>query len=59
MPAMVAAVRETIEETAVPVGLAPPPTADMALELQQALVAEQAFAGLLAERALALDCDER
>ncbi len=41
--AVVAAVRETIEETAVPVGLCRCPTRQRALELQNALVADRAF----------------
>jgi 8-oxo-dGTP pyrophosphatase MutT (NUDIX family) len=54
-PAMVAAVRETVEETAVPVGLAPLPSEAAATELQQALVADQPFATLLASRGLGID----
>jgi 8-oxo-dGTP pyrophosphatase MutT (NUDIX family) len=46
-PAAVAAVRETVEETAVPAGLAPVPSQPMASELQRALVADEPFAGLL------------
>src|SRR5574338_499816 len=37
--ARVAAVREVLEETAVPVGLAPPPSADLAALLQSQLLA--------------------
>jgi 8-oxo-dGTP pyrophosphatase MutT (NUDIX family) len=45
--AAVAAIRETLEETAIPVGLTPPARAAHALELQQALAADQRFADLL------------
>jgi 8-oxo-dGTP pyrophosphatase MutT (NUDIX family) len=45
--AAVAAIRETLEETAIPVGLTPPASAAHALELQQALAADQRFADLL------------
>jgi 8-oxo-dGTP pyrophosphatase MutT (NUDIX family) len=47
--AAVAAVRETIEETSVPVGLEPVPDRDQALALQQALVADRDFGKLLDE----------
>lgn len=55
-PEIVAAVRETVEETAVPVGLRPLPSAGLAFELQQALIADEAFAELLETHALAIDC---
>src|SRR6476659_5059211 len=45
--AAVAAVRESVEETAVPVALAPLPSPTHAAELQQALVADESFADLL------------
>src|SRR5438477_11093505 len=45
-PAAVAAIRETIEETAVPIGLSPPPDESTALQLQDALVADRPFAEL-------------
>lgn len=45
--AAVAAVRETIEETAIPAGLRPVPTRDATLELQRALVADENFGELL------------
>lgn len=54
-PAAVAAIRETIEESAVPVGLAPPAGADQARALQDALVADADFARLLAKQGLELD----
>lgn len=38
-PAIIAAIRETLEETAIPVGLTPMPAADAALELQRKLLA--------------------
>jgi 8-oxo-dGTP pyrophosphatase MutT (NUDIX family) len=53
--AAIAAIRETIEETAIPVGIAPIPPPDQARRLQEALVAGHAFAELLAESALAMD----
>lgn len=53
--AAVAAIRETLEETAVPAGLAPASDAGAARALQDALVADQGFADLLEERGLALD----
>ena len=51
----VAAIRETIEETAVPVGLSPLPDERVARALQEALVAEQPFAEQLGEHGLTLD----
>ena len=45
--AAIAAIRETIEETAVPVGLAPTPDRDDALEIQSQLAAGANFAALL------------
>jgi 8-oxo-dGTP pyrophosphatase MutT (NUDIX family) len=54
-PAAVAAVRETIEETAVPVGLNPVPTPSAAIELQRALVADEPFASLLGKAGLRTD----
>ena len=55
--AAVAAVRETIEETAVPIGIAPVPTEHDAIELQRALVADQAFATLLTEGNLRIEAE--
>ena len=52
--AAVAALRETIEETAIPVGLTPVPDRATCLELQQALVADQSFGALLERKGLAL-----
>ena len=53
--AAVAAIRETVEETAVPVALSPAPNADTALALQDALVADRPFADLLSAHTLQLD----
>jgi len=54
-PAAVAAVRETVEETAIPVGLSPVPDPAAARSLQDALVADRPLAALLGEFRLALD----
>jgi 8-oxo-dGTP pyrophosphatase MutT (NUDIX family) len=54
-PAAIAAIRETVEETAVPAGLTPAPDASAVQSLQDALVADRAFADLLDERGLDLD----
>jgi 8-oxo-dGTP pyrophosphatase MutT (NUDIX family) len=54
-PAAIAAIRETIEETAVPAALCPVPNADAVRALQDALVADRPFADLLTERGLELD----
>lgn len=51
----VAAIRETLEETAIPVGLDPPPPPDLARKLQQRLHDGADFAALLAQQGLALD----
>lgn len=53
--AQIAAIRETLEETAIPAGLAPLPSRQMALELQQALLDGKEFAALLDEHGLAVD----
>jgi 8-oxo-dGTP pyrophosphatase MutT (NUDIX family) len=53
--AVVAAIRETIEETAVPVGLAPVPDSGTAQALQRQLVEEQDFAAVLSAAGLSLD----
>ena len=52
---IVAAVRETIEETAVPVALDPLPNPALALELQRALLAGTSLATLLDRHRLSLD----
>jgi 8-oxo-dGTP pyrophosphatase MutT (NUDIX family) len=54
-PAAVAAIRETLEETAVPVGLLPTPDAKQARDLQDALVAGGQFRKLLTGGGLQLD----
>lgn len=51
----VAAIRETIEETAVPVGLAPAPPQPLATALQRALIADQPFGPLLDSAGLRID----
>jgi 8-oxo-dGTP pyrophosphatase MutT (NUDIX family) len=53
--ARIAAVRETIEETAVPVGLDPLPTPELALQLQEQLRAGDPFAAILEQHGLKLD----
>src|SRR5438270_5238223 len=54
-PAAIASVRETLEETAVPVGLSPLPDEATARLLQDELVADRAFAELLRECGLKID----
>ena len=56
-PAAVAAIRETVEETAVPVGLRPLPDEGTARTLQNELVADLPFAELLGAHGLSLDPD--
>ncbi len=53
--AAVAALRETVEETAVPAGLSPVPDREAALNIQSELVADKDFAALLSGLNLALD----
>jgi 8-oxo-dGTP pyrophosphatase MutT (NUDIX family) len=53
--AAIAAVRETIEETAVPVALDPMPDADTALRLQDELVADSPFSSLLEDCGYSVD----
>jgi 8-oxo-dGTP pyrophosphatase MutT (NUDIX family) len=53
--ARVAAIRETIEETAVPVGIEPPPSFAHAIAMQNALVADRPFGELLGEAGRELD----
>lgn len=55
--ARVAAVRETVEETGVPVALSPPPGRETAQELQRALLADEPLPALLERNGLALDLD--
>jgi 8-oxo-dGTP pyrophosphatase MutT (NUDIX family) len=54
-PAAVAAIRETIEETAVPAGLSPTPDVMTARALQDALTGDRPFAELLRETNYELD----
>ena len=51
----VAAIRETIEETAIPLGLSPLPDAVTTLRMQDALVSDRPLAEVLSEEALKLD----
>jgi 8-oxo-dGTP pyrophosphatase MutT (NUDIX family) len=53
--AAVAAIRETIEETAVPVGLAPVPARGAALDLQRALARHERFAELIEAAGIRID----
>ena len=53
--AEVAAIRETVEETAIPVGVAPTPSSDVAMALQAALLAGRAFDILLEDHGLGLE----
>ena len=55
--AAIAAIRETIEETAIPIGLAPLPGAAAAVELQQALLADQPLMAVLSRAQTGLDID--
>jgi len=54
-PAAVAAVRETIEETAIPAALDPAPDHQTALQLQRDLLADRPFADLLADATCSID----
>ena len=54
-PARIAAIRETLEETAIPAGLSPLPAPEQALELQQALLEGEDFGALLGQHDLAID----
>jgi len=53
--AKVAAIRETIEETAIPVGISGVVNAQAALDMQRALLADEPFADALRSRSLELD----
>lgn len=55
--AIIAAIRETIEETAIPIGLNPVPSPELATALQEALVAGQSFADLIEVHALKIDAE--
>lgn len=51
----IAAIRETIEETAIPVGLESPPPPEHCIELQSALAAGEDFGDVIAQSRIALD----
>ena len=53
--AAVAAIRETLEETAVPVGLTPVPDSPLAMEMQRQLIAGETFPGILDHHGIQLD----
>ena len=55
--AAVAAIRETVEETAIPVALSPLPSPELALELQRDLLADEPFGALLERHQLSIDAD--
>jgi 8-oxo-dGTP pyrophosphatase MutT (NUDIX family) len=55
--ARIAAIRETIEETAIPAGLASPPRPEHCLEIQRALAADSAFADIVEQAGLQLDLE--
>ncbi len=56
-PRAVAAIRETVEETAVPVGLDPLPDAAGAIALQQRLIVDEPFAQALTDCGCSLQTD--
>ena len=56
-PARIAAIRETLEEGGIPIGIDPVPVPDLAARLQQALHAGATFPALLADHGLALRPD--
>lgn len=53
--AAVAAIRETLEETAVPIGLTPVPRIDVAAEIQRRLIAGDTFPAILDIHGIRLD----
>lgn len=55
--ARIAAIRETLEETAIPAGLKAPPPAEHCLEIQAALAANEDFGDIAKRAGLALDLD--
>jgi 8-oxo-dGTP pyrophosphatase MutT (NUDIX family) len=55
--ARLAAIRETLEETAVPAGLKSPPRPEHCLEIQGALAQDRAFAEVIEQAGLELDPD--
>lgn len=54
-PHAIAAIRETIEETAVPAALDPAPDREVALRLQSELIADRPFASALADAGTVID----
>lgn len=56
-PSRVAAIRETIEETAITIGVVPQPSSDESLAMQAALVDDRPFSELLDDAGLGLDLD--
>jgi 8-oxo-dGTP pyrophosphatase MutT (NUDIX family) len=54
-PALIAAIREAVEETAIPVGLTPIPPCDLARALQQALIADTPLDRVLDAHGLSID----
>ena len=54
-PERIAAIRETIEETAIPVGFASPPPPDLCLTIQTALSRGEPFASVIEGHRLSLD----
>jgi 8-oxo-dGTP pyrophosphatase MutT (NUDIX family) len=56
-PFRIAAIRETLEESGIPVGIEPLPQIDLAAQLQDALHAGSPFGALLAANGLALRLD--
>ncbi|HEX2803380.1 MAG TPA: NUDIX domain-containing protein [Sphingomicrobium sp.] len=56
--AAVAAIRETVEETAIPVALSPVPSPELALDMQRELLANQPLARILERQSLALKLEE-
>lgn len=57
MPARIAAIRETIEEAGVPIGIAPMPDANTLAKIRAGLHAGESFAALLDTHGLTLDLD--
>ena len=55
--ARIAAIRETIEETAIPAGLASPPRPEHCLDIQAALAAGEDFGGIVEQAGLELEIE--
>ena len=53
--ARIAAIRETLEETAIPIGISPAPTPEQCHEMQRQLLADRLFDVVLQERGSSLD----